>query len=66
MMTAPPHWGGRFLVCLNFRNRHWTGPIPKYIDLVGTLRSLAGSAPRPVAPPSQTGSNDERILPTDG
>ncbi len=32
----------------------------------GTLRSLAGSAPRPVAPPSQTGSNDERILPTDG
>ena len=28
----------------------------------GTLRSLGGSAPRPVAPPSQTGSNEERIL----
>lgn len=28
----------------------------------GTLRSLGGSAPRPVALPSQTGSNDERIL----
>jgi putative transposase len=27
-----------------------------------TLRSLRGSAPRPVAPPSQAGSNDERIL----
>ena len=26
----------------------------------GTLRSLPGFAPRPVAPPSQTGSNDER------
>ena len=32
----------------------------------GTLRSLMGSAPRPVAPPSQTGSNDERILPGPG
>jgi len=32
----------------------------------GTLRSVGGSAPRPVAPPSQTGSNDERILPIDG
>jgi len=28
----------------------------------GTLRSLEGSAPRPVAPPSQTGSNDEQAL----
>ena len=28
----------------------------------GTLRSLPGFAPRPVAPPSQTGSNDERTL----
>jgi len=28
----------------------------------GTLRSLGGFAPRPVAPPSQTGSNDERTL----
>ena len=28
----------------------------------GTLRSLMGSAPRPVAPPSQTGSNDDRTL----
>jgi len=28
----------------------------------GTLRSLGGFAPRPVAPPSLTGSNDERIL----
>ncbi len=26
----------------------------------GTLRSLGGFAPRPVAPPSQTGSNDEQ------
>jgi putative transposase len=26
----------------------------------GALRSLGGSAPRPVAPPSHTGSNDER------
>ena len=26
----------------------------------GTLRSLMGSAPRPVAPPSQTGSNDQQ------
>jgi putative transposase len=28
----------------------------------GSLRSLGGSAPRPVAPPSPTGSNDERTL----
>jgi putative transposase len=28
----------------------------------GTLRSLAGSTPRPVAPPSLIGSNDERAL----
>ena len=28
----------------------------------GTLRSLGGFAPHPVAPPSQTGSNDERTL----
>ena len=28
----------------------------------GTLRSIGGFAPRPVAPPSQTGSNDERSL----
>jgi putative transposase len=28
----------------------------------GTLRSIGGYAPRPVAPPSQTGSNDERTL----
>jgi len=28
----------------------------------GPLRSLGGFAPRPVAPPSLTGSNDERIL----
>jgi len=32
----------------------------------GTLRSLAGSAPRPVAPPSLIGSNDERALLTAG
>jgi putative transposase len=31
----------------------------------GSLR-CGGSAPRPVAPPSQTGSNDERILLTNG
>ncbi len=31
----------------------------------GSLRSTGGFAPRPVAPPSQTGSNDERtLLPT--
>lgn len=28
----------------------------------GTLRSLGGSAPRPVAPPSLIGSNEERTL----
>jgi putative transposase len=28
----------------------------------GTLRSIGGYAPRPVAPPSQTGSNDEQTL----
>ncbi len=28
----------------------------------GTLRSVGGSAPRPVAPPSHTGSNDQRTL----
>jgi putative transposase len=28
----------------------------------GTLRLIGGFAPRPVAPPSQTGSNDERTL----
>ena len=28
----------------------------------GTLRALGGSAPRPVAPPSQSGSNDARTL----
>ncbi len=32
----------------------------------GTLRSPGGFAPRPVAPPSPTGSNDERILLIDG
>jgi len=32
----------------------------------GALRSLGGSAPRPVAPPSPTGSNDERTLPIPG
>jgi len=32
----------------------------------GTLRSTEGSAPRPVAPPSQAGSNEERILSIDG
>jgi putative transposase len=28
----------------------------------GTLRYIEGSAPRPVAPPSQQGSNDARTL----
>jgi len=28
----------------------------------GTLRSIGGYAPRPVAPPSQKGSNDEQTL----
>ena len=32
----------------------------------GTLRALGGSAPRPVAPPSQAGSNDQRTLPIAG
>jgi putative transposase len=32
----------------------------------GTLRSLGGFAPRPVAPPSQTGSNDQQTLPITG
>jgi putative transposase len=32
----------------------------------GALRSLGGFARHPVAPPSQTGSNDERILLTNG
>jgi len=32
----------------------------------GTLRFIEGSAPRPVAPPSQQGSNDARTLPTAG
>ena len=32
----------------------------------GTLRSAGGSAPRPVAPPSETRSNDQRTLPIDG
>lgn len=32
----------------------------------GALRSTGGSAPRPIAPPSQAGSNDERILPSPG
>jgi putative transposase len=32
----------------------------------GALRSLGGSAPRPVAPPSQTGSNSEQTLPITG
>ena len=32
----------------------------------GTLRSVAGSAPRPVAPPSQTGSNEQQTLPISG
>ena len=32
----------------------------------GALRSFGGSAPRPVAPPSPTGSNAERTLPTPG
>jgi len=32
----------------------------------GALRSLGGSAPRPVAPPSPTGSNSEQTLPITG
>jgi putative transposase len=32
----------------------------------GTLRCIEGSAPRPVASPSQTGSNHQRILPSAG
>ena len=32
----------------------------------GSLRSLEGFAPHPVAPPSPNGSNDERILPGPG
>jgi putative transposase len=32
----------------------------------GTLRCVEGSAPRPVASPSHTGSNDQRILPIAG
>ena len=32
----------------------------------GTLRSLGGYAPRPVAPPSLQGSNEERTLPVAG
>ena len=32
----------------------------------GSLRSLGGSAPRPVAPPSPAGSDDERIPPIPG
>jgi putative transposase len=32
----------------------------------GTLRYVKGSAPRPVASPSQTGSNDQRALPIAG
>jgi len=32
----------------------------------GTLRSIGGSAPRPVAPPGPTGSNANRTLPTSG
>ena len=32
----------------------------------GTLRSAGGSAPRPVAPSSETRSNDQRTLPIDG
>jgi putative transposase len=32
----------------------------------GTLRSTGGYAPRPVAPPSQAGSNDERAPPSIG
>jgi putative transposase len=32
----------------------------------GSLRLLGGYAPRPVAPPSLTGSNDERTLPVAG
>jgi putative transposase len=38
----------------------WLSDPEKQRD--GTLRSLGGFAPRPVAPPSQTGSNDERTL----
>jgi putative transposase len=32
----------------------------------GTLRSIGSFAPHPVAPPSPTGSNDERTLPSPG
>jgi len=32
----------------------------------GALERLGGSAPHPVAPPSRTGSNDERTLPAPG
>ena len=32
----------------------------------GTLRYIGGSAPRPVAPPSQQGSNEARTLPIGG
>jgi len=32
----------------------------------GTLRSIGGFAPHPVAPPSQTGSNEQQTLPISG
>jgi putative transposase len=32
----------------------------------GSLRSIGGSAPHPVAPPSRTGSNEQQTLPIPG
>jgi hypothetical protein len=69
--------GGRYVVELYNTIRPHSGlgnlPPADYAKLSvsemqrdGTLRSLGGSAPRPVALPSQTGSNDERILLIDG
>jgi len=49
------------------RNARGNLPLPIYATLSApdmqrdrTLRVLAGSAPRPAAPPSQAGSNDQR------
>jgi putative transposase len=59
--TVRPHSGLGNLPPAVYVQRSAPGMQPD-----GALRSLGGFAPRPVAPPSPTGSNGERILPSPG
>src|SRR5690606_8774621 len=46
----------------NMSPAHYAKLSPSPMQRGGALELLRGSAPHPVAPPSHTGSNEERIL----